>query len=67
MPIDRKRSHDEVSEVMTANPASCTPDVEDVERITAERQVRRVPAIDRRNCHVGAGVSAAVARNDRAR
>ena len=56
-----------VRDVMTANPACCSPDadVREVERIMADRQVRRVPVVDDRNCCVGMVAQADLARNDR--
>lgn len=44
-----------VREVMSAEPSCCAPDddLEQVEQIMAERQVRRVPVIDEQDCCVG--------------
>ncbi|MFN2566340.1 MAG: CBS domain-containing protein [Gemmatimonadaceae bacterium] len=44
-----------VAEVMSVSPSCCAPedDVQYVERIMEERQVRRVPVIDDRGCCVG--------------
>jgi CBS domain-containing protein len=44
-----------VAEVMSISPSCCAPndDVQYVERIMEERQVRRVPVIDDRGCCVG--------------
>lgn len=57
-----------VREVMSGSPSCCTPedDVQEVERIMAERQVRRVPVIDEGGCCVGMVAQADLARNDRA-
>ncbi len=54
-----------VDEVMSANPSCCTPDsdLEEVERIMAERQVRRVPVIDGQGCCVGMIAQADLARS----
>jgi CBS domain-containing protein len=56
-----------VSEVMSANPSCCTPDsdLDEVERIMAERQVRRVPVVDENNCCVGMIAQADLARDHR--
>jgi CBS domain-containing protein len=45
----------EVETLMTTNPACCSPDsdIQEVERIMAERQVRRVPITDEEGCCVG--------------
>ncbi len=53
-----------VREAMSANPSCCTPDsdLEEVERIMAERQVRRVPVIDEQGCCVGMIAQADLAR-----
>lgn len=55
-----------VSEVMSANPSCCTPesDIDEVERIMTERQVRRVPVVDENNCCVGMIAQADLARAD---
>ena len=44
-----------VETLMTADPACCSPDsdLQEVERIMAERQVRRVPVTDSDGCGVG--------------
>lgn len=57
-----------VRDVMSSAPSCCTPDddVEEVERIMAERQVRRVPVIDRAGCCVGMVAQADLALKDRA-
>lgn len=56
-----------VRDVMTANPACCGPDadVREVERIMADRQVRRVPVVDDRDCCVGMIAQADLARHER--
>jgi CBS domain-containing protein len=53
-----------VQELMSTKPSCCTPDddVEDVEKIMAERQVRRVPVIDGNGCCVGMVAQADLAR-----
>jgi CBS domain-containing protein len=55
-----------VAEVMSASPSCCTPDsdIDEVERIMAERQVRRVPVVDENNCCVGMIAQADLARAD---
>lgn len=54
-----------VREVMSANPSCCGPDadVEEVERIMTERQVRRVPVIDAEDRVVGIIAQADLARS----
>jgi CBS domain-containing protein len=54
-----------VREVMSARPSCCGPDadVEEVERIMAERQVRRVPVIDEEDRVVGIIAQADLARS----
>ena len=56
-----------VSDVMTANPACCGPDSEldEVERVMADRQVRRVPIVDDQECCVGMIAQADLARDER--
>ena len=56
-----------VRQVMSAEPSCCTPDsdLEEVERIMAERQVRRVPVIDAQGCCVGMVAQADLARAGR--
>ena len=56
-----------VEEVMSADPSCCHPsdDVDEVERIMAERQVRRVPVVDAQGCCVGMVAQADLARQDR--
>jgi len=53
-----------VRELMTPDVACCTvnSDLADVERLMAERQVRRVPIIDDRGCCVGIVAQADIAR-----
>lgn len=55
-----------VEEVMSADPSCCAPDdeIDEVERIMAERQVRRVPAIDEHGCCVGMVAQADLARRE---
>jgi CBS domain-containing protein len=61
-----KGAETEVSEVMSASPSCCTPesDVDEVERIMAEHQVRRVPVVDDSGCCVGMIAQADLARAD---
>lgn len=56
----------QVREVMSADPSCCTPDsdLDEVERIMAERKVRRVPVIDGQGCCVGMVAQADLARAD---
>jgi CBS domain-containing protein len=56
-----------VREVMSASPSCCGPDADlrEVERIMADRQVRRVPVVDERDCCVGMIAQADLARADR--
>ncbi len=53
-----------VAEIMSLSPSSCAPDddVQYVERIMEERQVRRVPVVDRRGACVGMVSQADVVR-----
>ena len=53
-----------VRELMTTEPSSCAPsdDVAVVERLMAERQVRRVPVVDERGRCVGVVAQADLAR-----
>ena len=55
-----------VREMMSETPSCCAPDddVEDVGRIMAERQVRRMPVIDERGCCVGMIAQADLARHE---
>lgn len=55
-----------VEDLMTPGPRACGPDanVEDVERIMTERQVRRVPIIDAGGALVGIIAQADLARNE---
>lgn len=57
-----------VRELMSTGPSCCHPedDVAEVEKIMAERQVRRVPVIDRAGCCVGMVAQADLARDDQA-
>lgn len=63
-----KGAETQVSDVMSANPRCCTreSDIDEVERIMAERQVRRVPVVDENNCCVGMIAQADLAWSDRA-
>ena len=57
-----------VAEVMSRDPTCCRPEdeVDSVERIMAEAQVRRVPVVDERGCCVGMIAQADLALNQRA-
>lgn len=57
-----------VREVMSKDPKSCGPDddVDTVERIMTEAQVRRVPVVDNRGSCVGIIAQADLALNERA-
>ena len=57
-----------VEELMTRDPECCSPDsdIEEVERVMSERQVRRVPIIDAAGQLVGIISQADLARNDSA-
>ena len=59
-----KSADAKVRELMSSEPSCCAPDddVEAVERIMAERQVRRVPVIDGKGCCVGIVAQADLAR-----
>jgi CBS domain-containing protein len=61
-----KGAETQVSEILSASPSCCTleSDVDEVERIMAERQVRRVPVVDNRGCCVGIIAQADLARAD---
>lgn len=63
-----KTPDSKVNDVMTPAPACCSPDddIEDVEVIMVERQVRRVPVVDSDNRVVGMIAQADLARNNRA-
>ena len=56
-----------VRDIMSGGPSCCKPDddLEEVERIMAERQVRRVPVIDGQGCCVGMIAQADLARQGR--
>ena len=62
---DGKGPDTAVSEVMSANPTWCAAeaDLREVERIMAERQVRRVPVVDGAGGCVGILAQADLARN----
>lgn len=53
-----------VRDVMSANPACCgeDDDVKDIERVMSDRQVRRVPIVDREGCCIGMVSQADLAR-----
>lgn len=53
-----------VREVMSSDASCCRPDddVRDVERVMAERQVRRVPVVDEQGCCIGIVAQADLAR-----
>ncbi|HEY3012519.1 MAG TPA: CBS domain-containing protein [Gemmatimonadales bacterium] len=63
-----KGSDTQVAEVMSRDPNSCSPDddLDRVERIMAEAQVRRVPVVDERGCCVGIIAQADLALNQSA-
>lgn len=63
-----KASDSKVNDVMSPAPACCSPDddVEEVERIMTEKQVRRVPVVSADGRVVGIISQADLARNDRA-
>jgi CBS-domain-containing membrane protein len=64
----KKGPETKVRDVMSTAPSCCTPDddVDTVERIMAERQVRRVPVIDHAGCCVGIIAQADIARENSA-
>jgi len=67
--VARGKSPDSaVNDIMTPSPACCSPedDVEDVERIMTDRQVRRVPVVGNDGRVVGMIAQADLAREDRA-
>ena len=53
-----------VREAMSPNPSCChsDDDIRDVERVMKDRQVRRVPIVDERNCCIGIVAQADLAR-----
>ncbi len=57
-----------VRDVMSTSPSCCGPDddIDAVEQIMAEQQVRRVPVVDRAGCCVGIIAQADIVRDDRA-
>ena len=63
-----KAPDSKVNDVMSPAPACCSPDddVEEVERIMTEKQVRRVPVVSADGRVVGIISQADLARNDRA-
>ncbi|HEU4748828.1 MAG TPA: CBS domain-containing protein [Gemmatimonadaceae bacterium] len=63
-----KTPDSKVNDVMTPAPASCSPedDVDEVERIMVEQQVRRVPVVDADRRVVGMIAQADLARDNRA-
>jgi len=67
--VARGKSPDSaVNDIMTPSPACCSPDddIEDVERIMTDRQVRRVPVVAEDGRVVGMIAQADLAREDRA-
>ena len=65
---EAKAADTRVSDVMSRDPTCCGPDVdvEAVEQIMANEQVRRVPVVDSRGCGVGIIAQADLALNERA-
>ncbi len=61
-----KSSDTRVRDAMSTNPICCSAhdDVNTVERIMGERQVRRVPVVDEQNCCIGIVSQADLARAD---
>ncbi len=61
-----KTPDSKVNDVMSPSPSCCKADddVEEVERIMTEKQVRRVPVIDGEGCCVGIVAQADLARNN---
>src|SRR5206468_5971916 len=59
-----KNANTRVGDVMSPNPSCCSPedDLRDVEKLMAERQVRRVPIVDQSGCCVGIVSQADLAR-----
>lgn len=60
-----RASETAVSDVMSADPSCCRPEdsAKDVERIMADRQVRRVPVVDEAGCCIGMVAQADLARS----
>lgn len=63
-----KTPDSKVNDVMSPSPSCCKPDddVEEVERIMIEKQVRRVPVVDGKGRCVGIVAQADLARDNRA-
>ena len=56
-----------IRDVMTSDPSCCSPDADarDVERLMADRQIRRVPIVDEEQCCVGMIAQADLACDER--